>query len=59
MAGYKFEYEEHAVAFTDLYSDQCEPPSLAFFNEEEELVTTVDPLNLPMTSIIKEVRRVR
>ena len=55
MAGYDFEYEAHAIAFTDMYSTACEPPSLVFFSEDEDVVDQVDPLNLPMTSIVKEL----
>ena len=55
MAGYDFEYEAHAIAFTDMYSTACEPPSLVFFTEDEDVVDQVDPLNLPMTSIVKEL----
>ena len=38
MAGYDFEFEDHALAFTDMYSADCEAPEMVFFDEGEEEV---------------------
>jgi hypothetical protein len=56
MAGYEFEYDRPAVAFTDIFSEACEAPSLVFFSSDEVVVDTVATLKgLPMTSIVKEL----
>ena len=55
MGGYEFEYDVDVVSFTDLYSTACEPPVVVFFDDEEEVVDTVDPRGLSMTSLVKEL----
>lgn len=55
IAGYEFVYQDHAVAFTDEFSTACEPPVLVFFDSANEIVDTVDPKGLSMTSIVKEL----
>lgn len=55
IAGYEFVYQDHAVAFTDEFSTACEPPVLVFFDAANEVVDTVDPKGLSMTSIVKEL----
>ena len=55
MAGYEFVYPEHAVSFTDEFSTACEAPVLVFFDSTNEIVDTMDPKGLSMTSIVKEL----
>ena len=55
IAGYQFVYQDHAVVFTDEFSTACEPPVLVFFDSANEIVDTVDPRGLSMTSIVKEL----
>ena len=50
-----FRYEPHAISFTDMFSTACEPPILVFFNEEEDVVESVDPKGMAMTTIVKEL----
>ena len=47
-------YEPHAISFTDMFSTACEAPSLVFFSEQEDVVDTVDPKGMAMTTIVKE-----
>ena len=55
ISGYEFVYQDHAVSFTDEFSTACEPPVLVFFDSTHEIVDTVDPKGLSMTSIVKEL----
>ena len=48
-------YEPHAISFTDMFSTACEPPTLVFFNEDEDVVESVDPKGMAMTTIVKEL----
>lgn len=48
-------YEPHAISFTDMFSTACEPPILVFFNEDEDVVESVDPKGMAMTTIVKEL----
>ena len=43
------------VSFTDLYSTACEPPVVVFFDDQNQVVDTVDPKGLSMTSLVKEL----
>lgn len=55
MAGYDFEFEEHALAFTDLYSADCEAPVMVFFDEEEQEVARTSLENLSVARIVAEL----
>jgi hypothetical protein len=55
MGGYEFEYDADVVSFTDLYSTACEPPVVVFFDDQDQVVDTVDPRGLSMTSLVKEL----
>ena len=55
MAGYDFEFEEHALAFTDLYSADCEPPEMVFFNEDEDEVDRTSLEDLSVARIVAEL----
>ena len=48
-------YEPHAISFTDMFSTACEPPTLVFFNEDEDVVESLDPQGMAMTTIVKEL----
>ncbi len=48
-------YEPHAISFTDMFSTACESPTLVFFNEDEDVVDSVDPKGMAMTTIVKEL----
>jgi hypothetical protein len=38
-----------------MFSTACEPPTLVFFNEDEDVVESVDPKGMAMTTIVKEL----
>lgn len=38
-----------------MFSTACEPPTLVFFNDDEDVVDTVDPQGMAMTTIVKEL----
>jgi hypothetical protein len=38
-----------------MFSTACEPPTLVFFNEDEDVVESLDPQGMAMTTIVKEL----
>jgi hypothetical protein len=56
-AGYDFEYEAHAIAFTDLYSEDCQPPELVFFDEDESIVARAALEGMTQAQIVAQLAR--